>query len=39
MRQAELAWVKSLMDDLRTGALAWNSEQIITAVASAAKKS
>jgi DNA-binding PadR family transcriptional regulator len=39
MRQAELAWVKSLMDDLRTGALAWNSEQLISAVASATKKS
>jgi DNA-binding PadR family transcriptional regulator len=29
MRQAELAWVRSLMDDLRSGALTWDSQRLI----------
>jgi hypothetical protein len=29
MRQAELAWVKSLITDLRSGALTWNPERLI----------
>src|SRR5215471_5841160 len=33
MRQAEAAWVKSLMDDLRTGALHWDPERIIACFA------
>jgi DNA-binding PadR family transcriptional regulator len=37
MRQAELAWVKSLMDDLRSGALAWDPECIIAAFANPPK--
>jgi DNA-binding PadR family transcriptional regulator len=28
MRQAELAWVKSLVEDLRSGALAWDPESL-----------
>jgi DNA-binding PadR family transcriptional regulator len=37
MRQAELAWVKSLMDDLRTGALTWDPERLIASFANAPK--
>ncbi len=33
MRQAEAAWVKSLMDDLRSGALHWDPERIIACFA------
>jgi DNA-binding PadR family transcriptional regulator len=35
MRQAELAWVKSLMDDLRNGALTWDPERLVASFANA----
>jgi DNA-binding PadR family transcriptional regulator len=33
MRQAELAWVKSLLEDLRTGRLTWDPEAVCQAAA------
>lgn len=38
MRQAELAWVKALMDDLRNGALTWDPEQLIANLTNATKE-
>ena len=35
MRQAERNWVQSLMTDIRSGKLTWNSEQLIAAFANA----
>jgi DNA-binding PadR family transcriptional regulator len=35
MRQAELAWVKSLMGDLRSGALTWNPQRILASFSNA----
>jgi DNA-binding PadR family transcriptional regulator len=32
MQQAELAWVQSLMADLRSGALTWNPDRIIASI-------
>ncbi len=36
MRQAELVWVRSLIDDLGAGRLAWDPDVLIPAVAAAA---
>jgi len=38
MWQAELAWVKSLLDDLRGGALTWDPECLLASFANAAKE-
>jgi DNA-binding PadR family transcriptional regulator len=38
MRQAELAWVKSLVADIESGALAWNPQAIFAAIAAAGRK-
>jgi DNA-binding PadR family transcriptional regulator len=35
MRQAELAWVKSLIDDIRSGALTWDPQRMIACFANA----
>ena len=35
MRQAELAWVKSLMEDIRTGRLTWDPEAVCRMAATA----
>jgi DNA-binding PadR family transcriptional regulator len=38
MRQAELAWVKSLIEDLRSGALKWDPQRLIACFANAPKE-
>jgi DNA-binding PadR family transcriptional regulator len=38
MRQAEAAWVKSFMDDLRSGALQWDPERIVSCLANPPKE-
>jgi DNA-binding PadR family transcriptional regulator len=37
MREAELGWVKSLIDDLRSGVLKWDPQRLIACFASAPK--
>jgi hypothetical protein len=36
IKEAELAWVRSLLDDLQTGQLGWDPEAIRRALAGAA---
>jgi DNA-binding PadR family transcriptional regulator len=38
MRQAELAWVASLVEDIHSGRLAWNPQAIFAALAAAGKE-
>src|SRR5262249_22496820 len=39
MNQAELSWVRSLMEDLRAGALEWNSAELLKWAASVGETS